>query len=517
MDRTQTLDRLADPSGAWDVLVVGGGATGLGIAVDAASRGYRTALLEQGDFAESTSSKSTKLIHGGVRYLRSGELGLVRESLRERRRLLRNAPGLVRAQAFVVPAYRCCDRLLYGAGLTVYDLLGGAAGPAMSRTRHLSAAAARERVPNLSPAGLRGATLYWDGQFDDARLAVALARAAHAHGAAVANHVRAEAFLKEDGRVCGVVARDGIGGREFEVWARVVVSATGVFTDEVRRLDDPDAEPLVVPSQGIHLVLEREFLGGDTAIMIPGTDDGRVLFAIPWRGRLLLGTTDTGDVPTAMNPRPLAEEIDYLLDHAGRFLARPPGRSDIRSCFAGLRPLVRPGGPGKGRRGKTSKISRSHYLTETASGLVLIAGGKWTTYRQMAEDAVDFAAAKAGLEPRPCATKHLSLAPEGSETDPAAADRYDPALPLDPERLRQAVVEEMAMTLDDVLSRRTRCTSLDAEACERIAPRVAAEVAVLLGRDEAWASDQEIAFAKELLSYKPPTSQSPSVVELEGS
>jgi len=515
MNRALALDRLADPSEPWDLLVVGGGATGLGIAVDAATRGYRTALLEQGDFAESTSSKSTKLIHGGVRYLRGGEVGLVRESLRERRRLLRNAPGLVRPQAFLVPAYRWHERILYGVGLTLYDLLGGASDPGMGRTGHLSASAAWERIPNLARPGLRGGTLYWDGQFDDARLAVALAKTASAHGAAAANHVRVEGLVKEGGRVRGVRAVDRIGGTEFEVRARVVVCAAGVFTDEIRRFDAPEADPLIVPSQGIHLVLDRDFLGGETAIMIPGTDDGRVLFAIPWKGRLLLGTTDTGGVPVALNPRPLAEEVDYLLEHAGRFLARAPKHCDILSCFAGLRPLVR---PRAAAAGETSKISRSHYLATSPSGLVLIAGGKWTTYRQMAEDAVDLAAATGGLEARACATRDLLLVPEGSEEDPSSTeDRYDPALPLTPAMLRRALEEEQAMSVDDVLSRRSRCTSLDALASERIAPRVAAEMAALMGRDSDWIAGQVAAFARELASYRPPTSQSPSVGEPEGS
>lgn len=483
MNRADSLARLQDPAQRWDLLVIGGGATGLATALDAATRGYRTALVEQADFAEGTSSKSTKLIHGGVRYLRNGEVGLVRESLRERGRLLRNAAGIVEPLAFVVPAYRWYDRFYYGSGLALYDLLSGSLG--IGRTDHLSRAAALEAVPNLSPRGLRGGTLYWDGQFDDAALALAMARTADAAGAAIVNHAAVAGLIKESGRVRGALVKDRIGGGEFELRAGVVVNATGVFTDTVRRLDDPAAETVVRPSQGIHLVLPGDFLGAATAVMIPETEDGRVLFAIPWQGRVLLGTTDTDGVAASLHPQPLEEEIDYLLRHAAGFLARAPRREEVKAVFAGLRPLVSPPQSGSG---STASLSRSHSLFVSDSGLVTMTGGKWTTCRQMGQDAVDRAAAVAGLETRPCRTADLTLlgpTPEEPGTAP-----LDPDLPFTMARVDRAVREEMAMTLDDVLSRRTRASLLDAAACRRCAPLVAGRMAELTGKSADWIGDQ---------------------------
>lgn len=323
MHRSDQLARLADRSEKWDLIIIGGGATGLAIALDAATRGYRTALLEQADFSEGTSSKSTKLIHGGVRYLRSGEIGLVRESLRERGRLLRNAPNVVRPLDFVVPAYRGHERFFYGAGLTLYDLLAGKAG--LGATGHPGKSGVMDRVPNLRGKGLRGGTLYRDGQFDDARLAVAMAKTAVAGGAAVVNHVKVIELIKANGRVAGVVASDRLDGTEYRLEGKIVINATGVFTDSVRRMDEPRAAAVVRPSQGIHLVFDRRFLGGDTAVMIPKTEDGRVLFAIPWMNRVILGTTDTEPVPVELHPRAQEEEIDYLIRHAALYLREAPG------------------------------------------------------------------------------------------------------------------------------------------------------------------------------------------------
>lgn len=515
MNRTEILARLSDPSEEWDFIVIGGGATGLGIAVDAASRGYRTALLEQADFAESTSSKSTKLIHGGVRYLRGGEVGLVRESLRERGRLLKNAPGLVEPLPFVVPAYRWYERFFYGSGLTLYDLLAGDLG--IRSTEFLSQSETITEIPNLRDHGLYGGTLYWDGQFDDARLAVAMARTSVEHGGAVLNHARVEELVKEGGRVTGVVATDQIEGESFRLNGRVVVNATGVFTDSLRQMDEAGSENLIAPSQGIHIVLDQEFLGGETAIMIPSTDDGRVLFAIPWKNRMLLGTTDTGGVPVELHPRPLEEEIDYLIDHAGRYLQKRPARDDVRSTFAGLRPLVKPAGS---RDGETSKISRSHYLSVSESGLVTMAGGKWTTYRQMAEDAVDCAIEVGGLGPRPCITYDLPLTGAESVSDEAkdsAGRNLDPDLPYTMTDIENAVREEMGMTLMDVLSRRTRATFLDTSAAFRVAEQVLPWMEKQLGKDSQWVASQRLAFKKEMDSYIFPTSQSPSRLLSDGS
>lgn len=480
MDRTEQLARLEDSNEVWDVIVVGGGATGLATALDAATRGYRTVLLEQADFAEGTSSKSTKLIHGGVRYLRNGEIGLVRESLRERGRLLRNAADLVEPLAFVVPAYRWYERVFYGTGLALYDRLAGDLG--IGRSGHLGAAEAGRRVPNLRRRGLHGATLYWDAQFDDAALALAMARTAVAHGAVVLNHVRVTGLIKENGRVRGVEARTRFHGRELRLKGKVVVNATGVFTDEVRRFDDPGAEESVRPSQGIHLVLDQRFLGGGTAVMIPKTEDGRVLFLIPWKGRVLVGTTDTEGVEVVLHPRPLAEEIDYLIRHAGGYLEERPTHGDIRAIFAGLRPLAK---PPRGRAGgkSTASLSRGHVLYASDSGLVTVTGGKWTTCRQMAEEAVDRAAEVGGLPDRPPVTADLPLLVPRED---GVSEKLDPALPYQMHQVDRAVREEMAMTLDDVLARRTRCAFLDEEATRRCAPKVAARMAELLGREQDW-------------------------------
>jgi len=483
LNRSEQLARLADPSEIWDVIVVGGGATGLATALDAAARGYRTALLEQADFAEGTSSKSTKLIHGGVRYLRNGEIGLVRESLRERGRLLRNAAGIVEPLAFVVPAYRWYERFFYGTGLALYDRLAGGLG--IGRTGHPGAAAVSERVPNLRRRGLRGGTLYWDGQFDDAALALAMARTAVTQGAAVANHVRVVGLVKEQGRVAGVEARTRFDGREFVVRGKVVVNATGVFADEVRRMDEAEAKESVRPSQGIHLVLERRFLGGDTAVMIPKTEDGRVLFAIPWKNRVLLGTTDTEGGEVSLHPRPLAEEIDYLIRHAALYLDEAPSHGDIRAVFAGLRPLAKP--PKAQGGGSSASVSRSHCLFKSDSGLVTMTGGKWTTCRQMGEDAVDLAAAVGGLPMRPCGTADLTLLGPSPAED---SELFDVELPYRMGEVDRAVREEMALTLDDVLSRRTRAAFLDEAATRRCAPKVARRMAQLLGRDEAWVREE---------------------------
>lgn len=472
MNRAEILTRLEDSSETWDLIVIGGGASGLGIAVDAATRGYRVALLEQADFGEGTSSKSTKLIHGGVRYLRSGEVSLVKESLRERGRLLENAPNTVKPLAFVVPAYRWYERMFYGAGLVLYDILAGRLG--IKKTTHLNTEQTLEEIPNLSSEGLRGGTLYWDGQFDDTRLLIALARTAVANGAAVVNHVKVTGLIKENDKVVGVKARDRISEKDLTLRAKVVVNATGAFSDTIRKMNNPEAEEVITPSQGIHIVLEREFLDGDTGIMIPNTDDGRVLFAIPWHGRVLLGTTDTGGVPVSLHPKAQKEEVDYLIEHAARYLTKVPTHKDIRATFAGLRPLVRPP-DSKGKA--TSKFSRSHSIFVSDSGMLTIAGGKWTTYRKMAEDAVDRVAELGGFPNQSCRTYDLTLLDESTAEEEAAADEslrqaLDPELPYTMADVAAAVRSEMAVTLEDVLHRRTRCAFLDEAAAGRCSGKV---------------------------------------------
>jgi glycerol-3-phosphate dehydrogenase len=511
MNRDSALQRLASAGSRWDMLVIGGGATGLGVAVDAAARGYRTALVEQHDFAKGTSSRSTKLAHGGVRYLRSGEIGLVRGALRERGLLARNAPHLVQRRAFIIPVYRRLDLPLYGLGLKAYERLSGQLS--FGASRRLSLAETRRLLPTVKHEGLRGGVLYYDGQFDDARLALALARTAEVKGAVVLNYARVERLLKVGERVAGAEIVDQETGRRLVVHARVVVNATGVFTDEIRRLEDPAVEPMLTTSSGVHLTLDPGFLPGEHALMIPRTSDGRVLFAVPWQGRVILGTTDEPRTRPELEPRPFEREIQFLLDHANEYLARPVTRTDVLSVFTGLRPLVR-----KSNATATKSLSRDHVIAVSPGGLVTITGGKWTSYRKMAEDTVACAAKAGGLTPHPAKTETLRLhgapAAGGAKTagrfscygtDAAALEKLieqEPALsrPLHP-RLAHCAAEvvwaarhEMARTIDDVLSRRTRALQLDARAALEVAPVVAELLARELGRDRAWVAAQVAEF-----------------------
>jgi glycerol-3-phosphate dehydrogenase len=495
------LDSLDEP---WDFLVVGGGATGLGTAVEAASRGYRTLLVEGHDFAKGTSSRSTKLIHGGVRYLQQGNLSLVLEALHERGLLLKNAPHLVHNLSFVVPAYDWWEGPFYGAGLKLYDMLAGRMG--LGPSQFLSREETLEAIPTLEPGGLRGGVMYHDGQFDDARLAVTLLRTLLDLGGAAFNYMAVTSLLKENGLVRGAVLRDAETGAEREVHARVVVNATGVFSDGLRKMDEPGCEAILAPSQGVHLVLDRSFLPGASAILVPHTDDGRVLFAVPWHGRVIVGTTDTAVAEASLEPRALPEEIEFLLEHAARYLTRDPSPEDVLSCFAGLRPLVR-----SGEAGGTAALSRDHTLLISTSGLVTIAGGKWTTYRRMGEDTVTQAAILAGLPAVPSRTADLRLhgaaevepTADGSvygsdapalarlaEERPEWNEPLHSRLPYRACEVVWAVRHEMARTVEDILSRRTRALLLDARASAEAAPAVARLMAAELGREAAWEAAQ---------------------------
>lgn len=515
MNRDEMIARLRGDRGLWDVLIIGGGATGLGAAVDASSRGYRTALVEQHDFAKATSSRATKLMHGGVRYLEQGNIGLVVGALRERGRVLRNAPHLAHDLEFLIPAYKAWHRPYYGFGMRVYGLLAGRYG--IAPAHDAGRAEAESRIPTIRREGLRGGVVYHDGQFDDARLALTLAQTAADHGAALANYARVAGVLKENGKVCGAIVRDEETGADFEVRARAVINATGVFTDAVRDFDEPGTPRMVVASQGAHLVFDKKFLPGSTALMVPKTDDGRVLFAIPWHGRLIVGTTDREVPETSLEPRALPEEIDFLLEHAGRYLDPAPQRADVKAVFAGLRPLVKPTGTAK-----TSAISRDHTIHVSTSGLVTITGGKWTTYRHMAEDVVTRAAQVGGLDARPCATADLRLhgsvggaADErlrvyGSDAravrdlesaDPELARPLSDSLRVTGAQIVHAARAEMARSVEDALARRTRCLILDARTAIKIAPETAALLARELGRDAGWEAAQVAAFHELAAGY----------------
>ena len=517
MNREHSLNRL-ETEPQWDVIIVGGGATGLGVAVDAATRGLRTLLLEAHDFAKGTSSRSTKLVHGGVRYLEQGDIPLVLEALRERGLLHRNAPHLVHHLSFIVPRYQWWEGPFFGIGMKVYDALAGRLNLAPSKI--LSRQDTLARIPNIESENLLGGVEYFDGQFDDPRLAITLAQSAEDHGACVMNYVKVTGIHKTSGMVDGLSCRDEETGKTFALKARVVINATGIFSDEIRLMDEPGAPRVVQPSQGVHLVFERDFLQGDSAIMVPHTDDGRVLFVIPWHGKVLVGTTDTAMDKAELEPRAMEDEIGFILRNAARYLARDPQRADILSIFAGQRPLVRP--PGKDG-GATKAISRNHEVLVSHSGLVTVVGGKWTTYRKMAEDTMDHAALIGGFDNKPCVTENLQLhgwrSPNASplpehlavygadaprlEKLPDPDARLHPRLPYTRANIIWAAQFEMARTVEDALSRRTRALLLDAQAALEAAPETAALLAKTLGKDTAWENAQVAEFQRLAAGYLP--------------
>ncbi len=516
MDRQANISRL-EREEIWDIIIIGGGATGLGVAVDAASRGYKTLLLERDDFAKGTSSRSTKLVHGGVRYLAQGNIKLVREALRERGLLLHNAPHLTRRQEFIVPGYTWWSRPFYGIGLKIYDLMASKLG--IGKTRLLSKEEVLGLLPHAEPRGLRGGISYFDGQFDDARLAVCLARTASGQGAVLLNHVAVQGLTREGKKVNGVIARDEFSDRTWTLRARAIVNATGVFADDILHMDDPGTQPIVAPSQGVHVVLEKKFFPGTAALMIPSTSDGRVLFAVPWHDRVIVGTTDTPVEKTASEPRALSEELEFIIRHFNKYMTTDVTLADVRSVFAGLRPLVK-----APNAKKTSLLSRDHTIIVSSTGLITITGGKWTTYRRMAKDTTDNAAFVGKLEKRPCVTEELKLAGWTDKTDgeplaiygadaeriramisdkPQWGERIHPTLPDLMAEVAWAVREEMACTVEDVLARRTRILFLDARAAMEAAPRVADMMADLLGKDEAWKGGQVREFTELARGYLP--------------
>jgi len=517
MTRAEMLTRAFDRTTPWDMVIIGGGATGVGSAVDAASRGYEVLLLEQSDFGKGTSSRSTKLVHGGVRYLEQGNISLVMEALRERGILRQNAPHLVSDLAFVVPSYDWWESPFYGLGLKVYDLLAGKYGFGPSQI--LSREETLARLPTIKPDGLRGGIVYYDGQFDDTRLLINLVQTAAEQGAVLLNYVQVTGLTKgADGFVSGVEARDVESGRELKARAKVVINATGPFSDSVRRLAEASVESMIAPSQGIHLVFDHSFLSGNSAIMVPHTRDGRVMFAIPWKGHTVVGTTDTPIKDLSLEPLPLEEEIDFILETASQYLHRVPTRSDVLSVFVGIRPLV-----SRENSSRTSGLSREHTIHIDSSGLLSIAGGKWTTYRRMAEDCIDQAATLAQLPEKPAITLHLKI--HGFQESPRKLEQFavygndggaiqdliqaDPSLG---EPLHQSLTicgaevvwaarEEMAQTVEDVLARRTRALFLNARAASEMAPRVAGIMAREMQRGDAWVGQQVSDFQRLARQY----------------
>lgn len=502
----------------WDVLVIGGGATGLGIAVDAALRGFNTLLVEQNDFAKGTSSRSTKLVHGGVRYLAQGNIRLVTEALKERGFLLKNAPHLSENKSFIIPCYQWLTAMYYAAGLKIYDWLSGRKSIGKSRMIHKTEV--EQRLPTIQKASLRCGVLYHDGVFDDARLALNLAQTAIERGAVVLNYFKLISLIKnQDQKICGAKIRNEETNEAFEIKARVVINATGVFSDEILKLDKPLSKPMIRPSQGIHLVLDKSFLQSDDAIMIPKTEDGRVLFAIPWHNNVLIGTTDTPLQTPSIEPRALEKEIEFVLKTSGKFLSKAPRRSDVLSIFAGLRPLVSNGSASA----KTKEISRSHKIIISESGLVSVIGGKWTTYRKMAEDTLNKIMRSGMLPLKSGSTENLSIHGYALEQDKKNRLSVYGSDKIQIERLQMeneyyaqtlnnetsitvaqviwAMRNEMARTVEDVLARRIRVLFTNSKCAVELAPKVAEIMMKELNQNEEWKNNQLESFMKMAKSY----------------
>lgn len=518
MNRNALIQNLKDhQSGQWDIIVIGGGATGLGVAFDAITRGYKTLLLEQSDFTKGTSSRSTKLVHGGVRYMAQGDILLVIEALHERGLMLNNAPHLTANQEFVIPAYTLWDVFLYTVGLKFYDLLAGRLS--MGKSYFINRSRTLGRLPLLKPEGLRGGIVYHDGQFDDSRMAVTLARACVENGGTVLNYFRVNTLLKDSrGKINGIQAKDMESGTEYNIRGKLVINATGVFADEIHRMDDPSSKATIRPSQGVHIVLDSSFLQSSSAIMIPKTDDGRVLFAIPWYGKVVVGTTDTPLDIITLEPKALDQEIDFILRTAGKYLTKPPERKDVNCIYAGLRPLAaNPDNPSS-----TREVSRRHKITLSSSGLLSIIGGKWTSYRRMAEETIDRAIKAGILEKKKCITRNFSfysnIKPFKSERlkiygnqaqeiekliagQPDLGELIHERLPYTKAEIVWICRNEIPLTIEDTLARRTRALFLDVRASKDAAPQVAELMAKELGFSRSWQDSQILQYNELIINY----------------
>ncbi len=487
MNRSEQLASLATDT-VWDIIVIGGGATGLGTALDAATRGYKTLLLEGHDFAKGTSSRSTKLVHGGVRYLEQGNIKLVREALRERGYLLKNAPHLTSVQTFIVPVFSWWEKMFYGLGLKFYDLLSGKLS--LGDTQILSKKETTSHLPTINADKLAGGILYYDGQFDDSHLAIEIAATAIKSGATVINYCKVTGFIKTNDKITGVECIDVLSEKKYTLRTKVVVNATGVFTNAIVQMDDHLQHDLVSPSQGIHLVIDAKFFPGTDAMMIPKTDDGRVLFAVPWHDKVVLGTTDTPIEEISYEPKPLEEEIEFIIKHINRYCTTLIKRADINSVYVGLRPLVK-----QKSKGSTALISREHHLSVSSSGLITIMGGKWTTYRKMAADAVDNAAFIGKFNKEKCKTAHTPIGDEQEKenrmneiikNDISLKELVHPNYTFTKAGLVYAVKYEMAICIEDILARRMRLLFLDAKLAIALAPMVASIIAPYLQKDKNW-------------------------------
>lgn len=525
MDRNKIIQQIESGSSEdWDLIVIGGGATGLGVALDGVSRGYKPIVLEQADFAKGTSSRSTKLVHGGVRYLAQGNIDLVREALRERGLMQKNAPHLVQNEVFVIPNYSWWDKFFYSVGLKVYDLLSGKLS--LGKSKGISKSETTERIPTIKQDGLKGGVIYHDGQFDDSRLSINTAQTIVEKGGSVLNYCEVKGLVKKDGKVAGVKAVDTETGKSYTIHGKAVVNATGVFVDEILTMDKPEHKKIVKPSQGVHLVFEKRFLPGKDAIMIPKTDDGRVLFAVPWHNKVVVGTTDTPLDEHSLEPTALEEEIEFILHTANKYMTESPTREDVKSVFAGLRPLA---APQEGST-KTKEISRSHKVMISDSGLVTITGGKWTTYRKMGEDTVDKAIGAGMLPDRKSESENLKIHGATEQVDfenpyyfygtdekeiqsmieeePDLGEKIHSDYPYRKAEVIWAARNEMARKVEDFLARRIRILFMDARAAIDMAPEVAEMMARELGKDKDWIENQisefvELANRYLLVRYEP--------------
>ncbi|UMB53673.1 glycerol-3-phosphate dehydrogenase/oxidase [Lutibacter sp. A64] len=517
MKRDEMISRVKSHSEEFDFIIIGGGATGIGIALEASARGYSVVLLEMSDFTKSTSSKATKLMHGGVRYLAQGDVGLVREAVVERGLMIQNAPHLVKSQSFIIPTHGLFDEVLYTVGLTFYDLLAGKLS--LGRSKRISKKKTLERISLINPKKISAGVVYYDGQFDDSRLAINTLQSAVEKGAVVLNYCNVTGLVKDgDGKVKGVSFVDGETSEKHQVMGKQIVNATGVFADDILQMDAPGAEKTIAPSQGVHLILDKSFLPGDDAITIPKTDDGRVLFLVPWHNKVIIGTTDTPIEKESLEPVALEEEIGFILDTASRYLTKAPKRSDVLSVFAGLRPLAAT----KGKGNKTKEISRSHKIYTSDSGLLTIVGGKWTTFRRMGQDLVDKAEKNHGWPRISSKTIHLKIHGYkenvdydnplyfyGSDEDAILKlasqngnkNYISKKLQVIEAQVLWAVEHEMCRTVEDFLARRTRCQLLDARESIKMAPRVAEIMASALEKDESWIEKQVQDYIAVTLNY----------------
>ena len=513
MNRNDSIVKL-EKVHQWDIVIIGGGASGLGIAVDASKRGYKTLLLEKYDFGKGTSSRSTKLIHGGVRYLQNGDITLVIESLKERGILKRNAPHLVQDLSFVIPSYDWWSSPFYGIGMKIYDMMAGKLG--LGKSIIISKNETEKLIPNVNKKGLKGGVIYHDGQFDDSRMAISLALTSDSKKTSLINYCLVDGLTKKDDEITGVSFTDTINSKKYKVNTKVVINATGVFAENIIRMDQPKIEKLIQPSQGVHIVLNRKFLKGKHAILIPQTSDGRVLFAVPWKNYVIVGTTDTQVKTASEEPKALKDEIDFILKNASKYMTIKPNKDDIKSVFAGLRPLA-----ATSNKKSTKEVSRSHKIDISPSGLISVLGGKWTTYRKIAEDAIDTAISIKKLKKKKCKTEKTKLfgykknidwsdpmhvygslkkkvESLGSENDNKSLSNK---FYISNNIIEWSIIHEMALTLEDVLARRTRCIFLDSNESKKIAPVVAKKMANVLGKDQAWIDNELKNFNKLIENY----------------